>query len=317
MLFYYLSLRLKQFLRFYRFSDIHPLIGIPVTLILFAFGSALLFEKVPMPEWLYLIATLGAVMELQGEKTNAYLRQMLSQVNFFKAKLGENLLILLPFIGIMVWKHAWIQIALTIALVVPYSWFSVKMPKPKLKAMRTPFAPYAFEHNMVFRSVSMMYVGYVLLLITGVVVQNFYVFLAPFFLLLFFTIVTYGLPEEPYYIWVYRTGANKFLLRKLKTLVINYLITFSLFALLGAVFYTSQLPMIALSFAVGLLCMIGCLFIKYHFYPSAIVIQISQMLFFALTVSCLASPLMLPAVVLFLIFSYFRARRNLKYILKC
>jgi hypothetical protein len=63
--------------------------------------------------------------------------------------------------------------------------------------------------------------------------------------------------------------------------------------------------------------MTGCLFIKYHFYPSAIVIQISQMLFFVLTVSCLASPLMLPAVVLFLIFSYFRARRNLKYILKC
>jgi hypothetical protein len=84
MLFYYTSLRLKQFIRFYRFSDIHPLIGIPVTIVLFIFVSALLFEKVPSAHWLYLGLALAVITELQQEKRNAYLRQMLSRSNFLK-----------------------------------------------------------------------------------------------------------------------------------------------------------------------------------------------------------------------------------------
>lgn len=317
MLFYYVQLRLKQFLRFYSFSDIHPLLGIPVTLLLFIFLSAMLFVKTPYAGWVYCGLAIYIVTELQPAKHNDYLRQMLPRSMFFKAKLAENLVILLPFFLVMAWYHTWLQLLTAIACIIPYSWFNLKMPKPKLKALRTPYAPYAFEHNMVFRSMFVVYIIYILLLVIGAVVQNFYVFLAPFFIMLFFSTTAYSLPEEPFYIWIYKTGAGNFLFSKLKTLVVNYSITFAPFLLLGALFYTSQLPVVLLCLVVGILALAGCLFIKYHFYPSAIVVQVSQLVFFAFTVACMASPLMLPAVVLFLLFSFLRAKRNLKFILKC
>jgi hypothetical protein len=227
-------------------------------------------------------------------------------------------MILSPFVAVMAWYQAWMQIAVAIALIIPYSYFSVKMPKPKLRALRTPFALHAFEQNMAFRSMFLVYIGYLLLLVVGVVSQNFYVFLAPFFILLLLTTtVTYGLPEEPFYIWVYRSGAKVFLFRKLRALLISFGITFLPFALLATIFYSSQLPVVLLCLIVGLLSMVGCLFIKYHFYPSTVVIQISQIVFFGFTVACVASPLMLLVVLPFLVFSFFKAKRNIKYILKC
>jgi hypothetical protein len=314
---YYVLLRAKQFIRFYSFSDIHPLRGVPITLGLFTFVSALLYDKAPYPAWIYMVLSVAALTELQNEKTNSFLKQMTSRSTFFKIKLAENSLILLPFVLVMAYYHSWLQLIIAIALVIPYSYSSAKLPKPKLKALKTPYAGYAYEGNFGFRSMFFAYVLYAALLIVGCAVHNIYVFMVPFFILLFCMQAVYGEIEEPIYIWMYRTSAGGFLKKKLSVLFRNYLITFAPFLLLGLVFYYAEWPLLLLCFMAGLLANIGSMLIKYHFYPGRMIVQISQMVFFGCTVACLAMPVMLFAVVLFLLFSAYRARTNLKYILKC
>lgn len=314
---YYVSLRLKQFLRFYSFSDIHPVIGVPVTIILFLFASALLFDKAPYPTWLYLAVTISAVAQLQSAKTNGFLKQRVSPSVFFQCKLAENAIMLLPFLAVMAYYRCWWQMLIAIAFILPYSRYSIGIAMPKLKAIPTPYMAYAFEFNLAFRTFFLVYIIYIVLLVTGGLVHNFYVFLVPFFLLLFFLQTAFGLIEEPYYIWVYRSSAAGFLFRKLKTICLSYGITILPFLALGAVFYYSELPAIFLCALIGLLAISGGMLIKYHFYPSTIVVQISQLLFFGFTIACVASPLMLPAVLLFMLFSFFRAKRNIKTMLQC
>lgn len=313
----YLLLRLRQFVRFYSFSDIHPLIGIPVTCLLFAALSAVVYHKAPYAAWVYAGVAMLAITELQNVKTNSFLKQLLTKEVFFKIKLAENMLMLLPFAAVMVYYQSWWQLLTVLVLAVPYSYYSAKLPRPQLKALPSPYKGYAYEANFGFRSMFFGYVLYLLLLVAGCIAQHVYVLMVPFFLLLFCMVAAYGELEEPIYIWTYRTTAGGFLKKKFYTLVRNYCITFAPFLLLGLVFCYAEWQVVLLCFAAGLTAVTGSMLIKYHFYPGRTIVQITQMIFFGCTVAGLAMPPMLAASLLFLAFSAWRAKRNIKTILKC
>lgn len=313
----YIILRLRQFVRFYSFSDIHPLLGIPATAVIFAVLSAVVYHKAPYAHWVYCGLTLLTVTELQNAKTNSFLKQMLTRNVFFRVKLAENLLLLLPFAMVMVYYNSWLQLLAAVAFTLPYSYSSAKLPKPQLKALGTPYSGYAYEANFGFRAMFAGYVLYALLLVAGCIAQNVYVLMVPFFILLFCMVAAYGELEEPVYIWTYRATAGGFLKKKFYTLLRNYSITFAPFLLLGLVFCHREWAIVLLCFGAGLVALTGAMLIKYHFYPGRVVVQITQMLFFGCAVAGLAIPPMLGAALLFLFFSAWRARANLKTILQC
>lgn len=314
---YYISLRLKQFVRFFSSNGIHPLIGITILLLLFTIASVAIFQKLPYAVWIYLALALFSLLELQPAKMNVVLRQQVTANTFFRAKLLENILITIPFLVFLCYKLEWGPAALLLLTVVPYSYYSFSLPKPRLRTLASPFPAYAFEYHNMFRIVMPVYAIYLLLLIVGVVSGNFYVMLAPFFLLLFVMQTAYGLPEDVSYIWLYRCSAARFLQKKMLALLIAYACSFLPFLLTGLVFYTSSFGMVVVCFIAGLIAMTGALFIKYQFYPSALVTQITQLIFFGFAVSAIASPPVFIILLLFTGFSYVRAKRNIKSILQC
>ncbi len=314
---YYISLRLKQFVRFFSFNGIHPLIGIVVLLFLFTIASVTIFQKLPYAVWIYVVLALFSLLELQPAKMNVILRQQLTADTFFKAKLLENILVTIPFLVFLGYKMEWGAATLLLVTIVPYSYYSFSLPKPKLSVLPSPFPAYAFEYHNMFRMVMPVYAIHLLLLIVGVISGNFYVMLVPFFLLLFVMQTAYGLPEEASYIWLYRCNAARFLQKKMLALLIAYAGSFLPFLLTGLVFYPSSFGIVLLCFIAGLIAMLGALFIKYQFYPSALVTQITQIIFLGFAVSAIASPPVFIIILLFIGFSYLRAKRNIKSILQC
>lgn len=313
----YILLRLKQFARFYAFSGIHPLLGIPATSVVFAFVSALLYQKLPYAQWVYCAMTIAAVTELQHTATNSFLKQVHTRINFFKIKLPENLLLLIPFLLVMVYYKSWWAMIAAIAFVLPYSYYNTKLPKPRVRQLPTPYAGYAYEANFGFRAMFPAYLIYVALLIVGCVVQNVYVLMVPFFILLFCITVPYTEPEQPMYVWMHRMSAVSYMKNKWVTLFKNYIITFMPYLLLGVIFYTAQWPLLLLSFAIGLIAVSGSMIIKYHFYQGGIIAQITQMIFVVCAMGSIVMPAMLVVLLLFMSFSTYKAMRNLKTILKC
>lgn len=314
---YYLSMRLKQFWRFFPFNGFNPLAGIVLSVVVFAVLSLLVFEKAPEPGWVYLAMAILGLAELQSSDANSYLKEHTTGSAYYSCKLVENILIAIPFAAILLFKQAYLQVGCLFAFIPVYSIANISIPKPKLRALKSPFPAHAFEWHFAFRLFPVVYVLHILLMIPAVIADNFYIMLVPFILLLFILITAYGMLEDRFMIWVYRKTAKAFLWSKFKSLFVGYNISYALFMIVGLIFFTGQAGMLFMCYAAGLIGLTGCMLIKYHFYPGAIVVQISQFVFLGFVIGCFFNPAMVILCLLLMMFSYYKAVAKLKSILSC
>lgn len=309
---YYLTLRLKQFWRFFTFNDFNPVIGILLITVVFVIASSAIFIKLPHAEWVYPVLALLSIVQLQAGKSNSFLKEKVARGTFLKIKLAENSVIAAPFIIELLLHKAYIP-ALSLGLIIlPYSYSSFSISRPRLKSLPSPFLPYSFEFNAGFRTYYVVYILYALLLVAGIISHNYYVYMVPFFIMLFFQSSFYGYVEAPYYIWLNRKTPAGFLLAKLKALSVNYVFTVIPFIALGLVFYHQHWVIILFASFMGLIALAGSMLIKYQFYPAELFIQISQMVFLGITVVSLLNPIFLLLVLLVLGYSYIKAIQKLK-----
>jgi len=315
MIWYYITLRSKQFWRFYSFNDIHPLIGIPLTALAFGIFSYVLSTHTVYAGWVLAGLGLLSLSQLQSSGANAFLREKTGKA-FVQLKLAENYLISVPFLISLLCLKAWLPALALCLLVAPYSLVNVRISRPQV-ALRSPYLRHAFEFNYGFRVFSGFYILYLLLLVVGVISGNYYVLLLPFFALLFFTCSFFGYVEDPFYIWLYRMSPIQFLLSKAKTISVNYIITFIPFLVTGLVAYHTHYVIILFSFAIGWVAVWGSMLLKYHFYPSALSAQIAQTVLFGICMLSIINPVFIFFVIAFLLFSFYRAQVRLKSILAC
>jgi hypothetical protein len=316
MVWYYVTLRLKHFWRFYSFNSLHPLIGIPLTILAFSLFSYIFFTKAPHPEWMYLPVGMLGLLQMQNGAANNFLKDN-ARRQYVPAKVAENFLIIFPFVVVLIYFKAYWQAVIFGGVVAPYSIFNLSISKPRAIVLRSPYLQYGFEFNYGFRVFSWFYVLHILLLVVGIISQNYKVYLLPFVIQLFFLCSIFGYVEDPFYIWIYRKTPAQFLHSKAWMVCINYCITFALFVVAGLIAYPHHYLLIISITGLGLIAVLGAMVLKYHFYPSAMSIQIAQTIFFFLCLGCIIIPALLVFVVAFFIFSYFRARARLKNILVC
>ncbi|MBL7717708.1 MAG: hypothetical protein JNL72_02640 [Flavipsychrobacter sp.] len=310
-------MRFRQFLRFFSFHEINPVIGVVLALLLFLGFSEAVFIKLPHPGIAYAGIAFVLLLQMQSPAANGYLLHSVGQRIFFRAKLAEHFIVLLPF-GVELLVHGFYREALGLLLVLPaYSWWSFAVPRPRRFALRTPYMRHSFEFLSGFRTYWVIYPLHLLMLVAAVLSANIYVLLVAYFWLLLFLFTFYGRLEDATYIWLYRASAGRFLLRKAWPLLAQYLVSVSLFVVCGAVFFTPELPLLLLCVVAGLLGLLGSMFLKYQFYPSEFVVQVSQMILLGLVVLCLFSPPYLVLLVVLLTYSFFKAKSKLKAILQC
>jgi len=312
----YIGIRLRQFWRFFSFNGINPVAGITI-LALFALLSVLLFEKMRYAPALYTLGAFHIIMQLQQAPANKFLRDNTTPAIFFRAKLAEHMLVALPFIMVLLYMQALLYGLGLVVAIVPYSYFSFSLPKLRTMHLPVPYQQYSFEWLFNFRVYQVAYILHILLLATGVAVNNYYICMLGWLILLYAMVTSYGVIEDAIYIWVFRINAANFLGRKMRALVINYTITFLLFSVVCFVLFPGDRMLTFICLLVGILTLMGSLFMKYQFYPSVFIVQLSQMLLFGFAVASIVSPPFIIAIIAFLLFSYIRARKKVKTILQC
>lgn len=314
---YYLSIRLKQFWRFFSFNQFNPILGLVLLLAIFLFVSVAIYEKTTYASWIYMSIAIISISEFQQKQANEFLKYNVDSRSYYWVKLIENAMFAIPFIAFLLYENSMIQALIFVVFVLLYSFFNYKIPKPKLKALKSPFLSHAIEWHNTMRTYIVVFVLQLLLLIPAAISDNFYVFAVMFFILLFFINLTYSTVESEFMIWVYRTTTNSFLLKKLKTLSVSYFSSVLLFFVVGVAFYHTHWQFLVLLILLGYLSVLGSMLIKYQFYPHEVAVQISQLIFFGLIVGSFINPAMAALTVLIMLYAYFKAKRKIKFILKC
>ena len=285
-----------------------PIIGFVLLIAGFIGISETIFNKLPNAGYYYILIGLGLSLKLGAIKRTTFLKQCFPKHTFWKVRIFENTLFILPFSTFLIYKQLYIEAIVIHTLVLLTSFinnieiYSFTIP--------TPFGKKPFEFVIGFRKSFWVFIVSYIVTAIAIWVNNYN--LGIFSLLLAFVICMsyYSKPEPLYYVWIHSMTPKVFLYDKIKTAI-----TFSSILVLPIIIALSVcFPFIELQFTL-LFTFLGFCFIiltilgKYHNYPSQI--PIFQ------TLAMLASLLFPPLLFVFIPIFYKKSIKNLNSILTC
>ncbi|WP_160131465.1 ABC transporter permease [Kordia antarctica] len=300
-----------QFKRIYRHIDefgVIPLIGFALLLALFSWVSEAIFKNISQASYYYIGIGLLLTLKLGNIKRTVFLQKCFPLETFWKVRMLENTLFVLPFSGFLCYKQAFIEIIIIHVGAIMLSFFnnlgirSITIP--------TPFGKNPFEFVIGFRNTFWLFPVLYILTYIAVFVDNYN--LGVFSLIaVFVCCMSFYSKQEPlYYIWIHSMTSKEFLNHKIKTailfssfLVLPIVIGLSLFFSLERLQITLLFTVLGYSFI--LLTIIG----KYSNYPS----QVHLFQTLAMLV-CLLFP---PLLILIIPYFYKRSIKKLNSILVC
>lgn len=307
MLIYYFNLQWLRVNRQLKEWGFQPIIGYLVMLAIFGGLSFYLFAKSHYASWIYLFLALSLVSGLSDPKRMDFLQQNISSNLIKIIRLIENILAIVPFMVILLFK-AYIREALLLiiisTLMALFSFktrYSINIP--------TPCSKYPYEFTAGFRKSWFVFIFALILTIIAVKINNFNLGL--------FSVILYSIncalfniaPEPFFFVWINHLDARGFLLRKSK-IALFYT---SLLALPSIVllffFFPSKIHLILGFHIMGLLLVITGVFSKYSSFPHEISVRKSLVILITIW---------LPILLLFTIpWFYLESKKNLKGILEC
>ena len=283
-----------------------PAITFPALVIGFFAFSIYLFFRTSLAMYIYPCIALAMVLKLSEQRRNIFLKNLFSAPQYYKLRIIENVLIILPFLLFLLYKN-YLLMALALLLAAIALLFFDNAKSLNL-TIPTPFFKYPFEFIVGFRKSVVLIVLAYLLIIIAIKYQNFN--LGIFSLLLIFLICLsfYGQPEPSFYVWIYRLDAKTFLLNKIKiALLYSSLLCLPATIFLILFFYANAYLVLGFQ-ALGYLYLSTIILAKYSAFPKNI--NLSQGIL--LSVSFLFPPLLVGVILFF----YLQSIERLKEILE-
>ena len=263
-----------------------------VIVLVFISLSIWLFRYKTYAPYMYIFVSLYFTTKLSEIKRNDFLKIHFGNSRYRKVRISENLIIALPFVIFLLYKHYFLPTIFLVIITVVMALFSFKTTYHL--TIPTPFSKKPFEFTVGFRnSFFVFFITYGLAII-AVTVDNFN--LGVFALLLIFlTVLGYYLkPENEYFVWSYSLTPSKFLIEKVKTAFVFSSCLCSPVLILLGIFYFENLDILLLCMLLGNLYLITMILAKYSAYPSEI--DLARVM---IMVICLIFPPMLIAMIPF------------------
>jgi hypothetical protein len=269
---------------------------------IFIWLSNAIFNTLSYASYLYIGIGLFVSTSLGRKKHTRFLQLCFPSHQFWKVRMLENVLFILPFGIFLCYKTAFLEAIIILVGAILLSF--VNHLELRSFVLQTPFGKRPFEFIIGFRNTFWVFPLLYGLTSIGIVVENFN--LGIFSLLVIFgcCMSFYTTPEPIYYIWMHNKSPKEFLAEKLKTAML-----YSSFLVLPVViglsfsFSLEKVQLTLIFFALGLGLLALTILGKYSNYPSKV--PIFQML--AMLV-CLIFP---PLLIIVLPFFYKRAQNNL------
>lgn len=276
----YFDLQWKMISRKLKDAGFKPLIAYIILIIGFLGFSIYLFHKTEYAEYIYAFLGLSFVSKLSETKRVEFLNICFGDTKMKKIRITENLICTVPFLIFLIYKQHFL-----FALILPVLAILLALAGFRTAfnfTLWTPFSKKPFEFSIGFRNTFYLFIVAYALTIIAISVNNFN--LGAFALMLVFatTLSYYTKPENEYYVWTYNVNAKVFLFRKIKTAILYSGLLALPIALVLAIFYHQNIPILGILFLIGWAILLSMIVGKYAAYPAEI--NITQSIFLAMSI---------------------------------
>ncbi|CAN5799016.1 hypothetical protein BH11BAC3_BH11BAC3_12100 [soil metagenome] len=244
---------------------IHPALGFSIIVVAFFAFSVYLFRQSAYAGYLYAAIALSIASTYSEVNRNDFLKFTFSTKNYFKIRIVENLLTVLPFIIFLCIKKEIIPAILLIALASGITLYSTK--SSFTITIPTPFYKKPFEFIAGFRKSLIAIFGAYFVTAMAILYHNFNLGIVSLLFIFFVCLSFYNEPENVFYVWVHKLTVNRFLFDKIKTAIaFSTLITLPS-ALALSITFPSHSWLIVAAQLLGYCYLLTIILAKYAAYP--------------------------------------------------
>ncbi|EDP97887.1 hypothetical protein KAOT1_11757 [Kordia algicida OT-1] len=285
-----------------------PILGFLLIIGLFIGLSETLFDKLSYASYIYSGIGLFLSLKLGYKKRTTFLKKCFPLETFWKVRMIENSLFILPFSSFLCYQQAfWEAISIHILAIIFSFWNDLSV---RSITIPTPFGKRPFEFIIGFRNTFWLLPLLYGLTCISVSVKNYNLGIFSLIILFICCMSFYAKPEPLYYIWIHSKSPKEFLADKIKTaLLYSSFLVLPIAIGLSAFFSFEELQITLLFIILGYALIVLTILGKYSNYPSQV--PIMQML---AALVCLIFP---PLLIIILPLFYKRAIKNLNSFLTC
>lgn len=281
---------------------INPLIAYPLGILAFIKLPNYLFDRVDFASYLLLLFCSSLQLKLSDKNRSEFLALTFGDKIKVQIRLIENLLIALPFAGILISENylleasLLISISLVLALFAFGQGFNYTIP--------SPFSKHPFEFSVGFRKTFPLYLLAYGIGILSINALHLNLGIFAMFIVFLICLSYYSKPEPEYFVWIHKQNPREFLGMKIRNALRNSAIMAAPILIGLIIAFPVDYEFTALMFVAGLGFVMATLLAKYSTYPAKM--NIPEGVLFAL---CLYFP---PLLIVVLPHLYFKAAQKLK-----
>ncbi len=261
----YFFLQYKMANRKLKEAGINPLLGYILGLMTLILISEYFFHKTDFAKYLVVLACLGFLFKLSEKSRTDFLLSTFGNKRKRQLRVIENLIVFIPFAAILIFKNAFYESALLLALSIISATFSFQtfcnFPIP------TPFSKNPFEFTVGFRKSFFIFPIAYSLTIIAISVDNLNLGVFSMLLVFLISMTYYTKPENEYYVWIHANTPKTFLLEKIKAATKNVFILDFPVLLSLLFFFPVAFELILLFFVAGIFYLWTIILSKYSAYP--------------------------------------------------
>ena len=303
---FYFSLQFKMLNR--QFSDfgLLPILGYLLSIIAFVGLSYLLFYATEFAPYIYILIAITILSKLSNTRRNDFLKGCFSTLEYRQVRIMENLMVVIPFILFLIYKNQLLSAGAILFISGIIAFVSVK--NRFNHTIYTPFYKYPFEFIVGFRNTFFVLIFTYFITFMAITVGNFNLGFFSILLVFFICMTFYSAPEKEYYVWIFSSNANTFLLSKIKTAMLFSTLLSLPIIICMSIFFPSKIGIILIFQCAGYLYLSTMILAKYSDFPGKM--NFSQAFIFGL--GCIFPPFLLLTIPLF----YSQSLHSLNKILK-
>ncbi|MDN3654345.1 hypothetical protein QWZ08_01830 [Ferruginibacter paludis] len=268
--------------------------------------SFYLFHKTAFARYIYILMAVSLTVNFTSSDRNNFLRSCFKQGDYYRVRLGENILVVLPFLIFLICKNCVASAGILLALATATAFISFKS---KLQfIIPTPFYKKPFEFIAGFRKMWPALLCCYLFTIMAIVVHNFNLGVVALTAIFLLCISFYQEMETGFYVWVYSLTPHQFLKQKIATAAWQAsLLTLPAAIALG-ICYPPHLNIIGLFFCLGHIYLATAICAKYSAFPQPV--ELPQVILLV------AGILFAPLLILIIPYFYIRSLKKLNNLLR-
>lgn len=209
---YYFELQIRRIKRWFDYIGIQPAMGFIAAIISFIILAQVMFYKTSYAPYLLISLCLSLLLKLGGSRRNELIHLLYGPITSRKIRVGENLIIAIPFSLYLLYEQQWCLTGLMI--IGSTSMSLIKSNRSINWVIPTPYKRLVFEYTTGFRKYVWLIIIVYYIFGQSIRVENFTLSMVCLIALGLLGMSFVMLLEHRYFIWLHSKEVRAFLWHK-------------------------------------------------------------------------------------------------------